>query len=227
MLRVYVVNCKELQSEDIFNERIGNIPFVRIEKCLKHKTMEGKSQSLGASLALSEALKELGFSKAEIRNADILVSEHGKPYINNVFFNLSHTVDMAVCAVSDCEIGVDVEKIRDFNLNIVKRFFCESEYRYLMSIKDNKEKMQNEFFRLWTLKESYIKANAKGLFIGLDSFEFDTGSGELRSRLIKSPDNTEWFFNEIKDFALHKIAICTEKNIKTDSIITVDCSCLD
>ena len=40
-------------------------------------------------------------------------TKNGKPYTDeNIYFSLSHTDGLTVCAVSDGEIGIDAEKIR-------------------------------------------------------------------------------------------------------------------
>ena len=66
----------------------------------------------------------------------------------------------------DEPVGVDIEKIRDVNLKIKDRFFCTAEKE---NIKTNED-----FFRIWTAKESYIKYLGTGLHTPLNSF--DTGS---------------------------------------------------
>ena len=60
----------------------------------------------------------------------LLKTENGKPYIKDhpdIHFNISHTNGAIAVAFSDSPIGVDVEKIRDFNLKITERFFTPYE----------------------------------------------------------------------------------------------------
>ena len=49
--------------------------------------------------------------RAGFREAAFTYGEHGKPYLNGFCFNLSHSGTLAVLAVADGEVGVDVEKI--------------------------------------------------------------------------------------------------------------------
>lgn len=99
---------------------------------------------------------------------------NGKPYIDHsrsVQFNLSHSNDVALMAfAADCEIGVDIEKIRPMNdvLAIASRFFCPEETAELMSMPAGEQ--QAAFFRCWTRKEAYLKAAGDGMRTDLDSF---------------------------------------------------------
>lgn len=91
----------------------------------------------------------------------------GKPYLKHfpgVQFNLSHSGPYGVCALSDTPVGVDVELIRPLVRDVAKRFFTETEQAWLS------RRPPEEFFRLWTRKESFTKALGKGLTLPLDSF---------------------------------------------------------
>lgn len=57
--------------------------------------------------------------------------------------------------------------------SIAARFFTDREYRVLLS--KSGDALCRTFYTLWTLKESYIKAEGRGLSIPLDSFEFELG----------------------------------------------------
>jgi 4'-phosphopantetheinyl transferase len=95
----------------------------------------------------------------------------GKPSIDGVDFNMSHSGGLAVFAFTrGCELGVDVEKMRplDDMQNIANRFFCREEAMELMSLPP--EQREHAFFLCWTRKEAYIKAVGDGLSVPLDSF---------------------------------------------------------
>ncbi|MBB6019620.1 4'-phosphopantetheinyl transferase [Paenibacillus sp. JGP012] len=106
--------------------------------------------------------KELSFS----RNA------YGKPCLMQdpkVQFNVSHSGDwVALISGGTDELGVDVEKISPIDLQIAERFFSPQENTYLAAMPADQQ--LNTFYRLWTLKESYIKAIGMGLSMPLNSF---------------------------------------------------------
>lgn len=96
------------------------------------------------------------------------VTENGKPYAKglDVNFNISHSGDMVVCAVSDKEIGIDIEKTREINPRISEKFACEKEIEYINSHK-------NGLFEIWTLKEAYFKCIGTGLGADIKNVSFD------------------------------------------------------
>lgn len=109
--------------------------------------------------------------------------EKDKPEIVNstipLRFNLSHTKDMIVCAVTlNNDIGCDVENITRSNdvLKVAERYFSPFEIDALFSLPEAEQR--NRFFDYWTLKEAYIKAWGLGLAIPLKDFNFDIFSQE-------------------------------------------------
>ena len=91
-----------------------------------------------------------------------------------VDFNLSHTDGAAVAGVSfDGQIGVDLERLsRQANAEeLAKRFFAPEEQAFCLEPADNAER-RRRFFRCWTLKEAYLKAQGTGFAKPLDSFAF-------------------------------------------------------
>ena len=99
---------------------------------------------------------------------------HGKPMVEGISFNFSHTKEYALCGVTRdaaIAVGVDIEtKERSTNiLALAKRFFHPFEYSYLEQAP--KGKQQDIFVKFWTAKESFLKAQGIGLQGGLDQFQ--------------------------------------------------------
>lgn len=130
---------------------------------------------------------------------------HGRPGIANdiaqpVSFNLSHTKGLSVLAISSHPLtGVDVEHSKRQNSfeeqRLAHRFFSPSETASLLALPHPAHK--ERFYRLWTLKEAYIKACGKGLAIPLDHFYFDfLGSGGIRIAFSEELNDSpaEWQF---------------------------------
>lgn len=103
----------------------------------------------------------LGIKPGEL---EVLKTREGKPYLKNhenIFFNLSHSGGKVVCAIGETRLGVDIEKITYARHKVAKKCFCDKEIGILNSSKD----LNKEFFRLWTMKEAYLKAEGLGLSI--------------------------------------------------------------
>lgn len=124
-------------------------------------------QAGGGDKAVS--LMDIELSDAQIRalcSLKIETAEHGKPYLPDypgIHFNLSHSGNRVMCIVSDQEVGCDVEKIEERLISQVIRCFAESEQEIAKQSPEN-------FFRIWTLKESILKLSGMGLGIELRSF---------------------------------------------------------
>lgn len=97
---------------------------------------------------------------------------YGKPYFPEypwIHFSLSHTKGCVCCALSEERVGIDVERRRPQKyMEQILRRFSQTEQRLWEEMP--KEERERLFFRMWVLKESYVKADGRGLRIPLDSF---------------------------------------------------------
>jgi len=91
---------------------------------------------------------------------------------HRVEFNVSHTAEMAVIALT-CgrPVGIDVESERRDadHLALARRYFAPAEAAELEAIDENARPAA--FFRCWTRKEAFVKAHGGGVAGGLDHFE--------------------------------------------------------
>lgn len=112
----------------------------------------------------------------------------GKPWMPDhpgVFFNLSHSQDCALIAVTHTgEVGVDLEVLRPEPglLALAERVFTPSEQAELLSDGDAADRV-HRFFRGWTRKEACLKAAGWGLALDPQEFEVGTGGDPRRVRL--------------------------------------------
>ena len=67
---------------------------------------------------------------------------------------------------------------------LAQRFFAAAECEYLRGLPPSL--LREAFFRIWTLKEAYIKAEGKGLSIPLDSFHFQFSQQDPAEVTLKS-----------------------------------------
>lgn len=99
-------------------------------------------------------------------------NSYGKPYLKdnrNVFFNISHCKGLGAFIVDDNEAGIDVENIRQWNSRVARRVFSDMEIELL----EKSENKNETFFRLWTLKESFVKAIGVGISYPMKTCEFE------------------------------------------------------
>lgn len=142
---------------------------------------------------LGEALVRFALKKCwNLTSEDYRIDrgEKGKPFIvgvENVFFNISHSGDYVVCAVSDREIGIDIEKRAKTRMEVAGRFFHGEEVAQLKMLEEDKQ--DQLFFNYWSVKESFLKYIGTGLARPLNSFivSFSGGGVSLFERGNKLP----------------------------------------
>ena len=157
---------------------IGKYDFDRLLNCVSEQKKERirrfhRFEDAQRSLIGDVLTRYVLCNKLSIRNKDLVfgTNEYGKPLLlepNGIHFNISHSGSWIVCAVGNKTIGIDVEIIKPIDLEIAERFFTRDGY---ISLMDQPEEMKLKYFyMIWTLKESYIKAEGKGLSIPLNTF---------------------------------------------------------
>ncbi len=111
----------------------------------------------------------------------------GSKMEKQILFNLSHSNGMVACAITlEYEVGVDIEKVDGDLIEIAKRFFSPEEIQYIFNFQDNFK--NHTAYRLWTLKEAYIKAKGMGLSLDLKSFNILENNEMYFNTLVPSPD---------------------------------------
>lgn len=123
------------------------------------------------------------YAALEPRHVKFIVQPGGKPALGGdpngaVHFNVSHSGDLALCAVAEREVGVDVEQLRNHDdiERVAQHFFSKLEARTLgtLSAMDR----THFFFRTWVRKEAYLKASGEGLARDTTRFTVhDRGAG--------------------------------------------------
>jgi 4'-phosphopantetheinyl transferase len=140
---------------------------------------------------------------------ELIFGPKGKPALKNssrIRFNVSHSGHMAVFAFTvDCELGVDVEKLRKFDSTelIATRYFSNAEASELLSLKPSDRCLA--FFRCWTRKEAYVKAIGDGLAIPLDRFQVTLLPG-VPARFVQIAGNK----GSAKDWTLHDLTVAPD-----------------
>lgn len=166
MLELFYGNINDYRAE--YDEHYEKLSEYRKNKIDKYKQLEDKLRSLTAGVIFENACRELGFEHLINQVVD---GEYGKPYFQNneVYFSISHSGDMVIVGFADTELGVDIQKIKPMKQDIAKRFYTVKEQEYLSSIVGDDERLKY-FYRIWALKESYVKCNGKGVSLGLETF---------------------------------------------------------
>jgi len=169
MLDTYILKIEKNINRDEFTRLLRYVSEEKRERINRFYRFDDAQRTLlGDVLARYAICKRLGISN---RDLHFSANRYGKPILlepNGIHFNISHSGNWVVCAVDDAAVGTDVELIKPIDFKIAENFFAEEEYISLIS--QPEEMRMKYFYKIWTLKESYIKMEGKGLSIPLDSF---------------------------------------------------------
>ena len=115
---------------------------------------------------------------------------HGKPYLTDdptLFYSLSHSGDLAALALSDENVGLDLQRARPLRgMELADRFFTAEDSALLGQCEDEAARAAL-FFRMWTVKEAYIKYTGRGMAETLRSFDIDWQARAIVSRTGSAP----------------------------------------
>ena len=207
--KVLVASIDKLENQDLYDYYYEKMPVYRREKIDRYKFDNDKRLSLGAGILLMRAVEAEGFNFDDLK---IALTEFGKPEITNlknIRFSLSHSKSRVMCAISENEIGCDVELKKNADFSIVQRFFANSEIDYLKQ-ECTKPEFLDDFFRIWTLKESYVKAKGMGFYIPFDSFAIDISSEKPYLDDIMLRDSCQFHeFDIEEEYKYSCCSICT------------------
>lgn len=167
-----------------------------------------------------------GYTLIPARDVHFVYSEYGKPSLAaaalDIRFSVSHSGDLASLAVArGREVGADIEAIREgIELEkLAERFFSPRECQSLLA-RAPEERLLT-FFRYWTCKEAFLKAQGVGLSRGLATFDVDLDAG--RARLVSTrPDPREadrWALQEFEPAREYAGAVAVEGSITAMSVL--------
>lgn len=90
-------------------------------------------------------------------------TEGGKPYFPDrpdLHFSVSHSGDLALCALDDSPVGADIELVRPRSPGLPRYALSEREYEWY----ESRGSRWEDLYTLWTLKEAKVKCTGEGIF---------------------------------------------------------------
>ena len=95
---------------------------------------EGRKCDRSREHILGRRLLERGLLQEYGRTWEVIAPENGKPFLKDspgVFFSISHTEGMAVCAVCSHPVGIDIQVRKPCSKGLVRRICSPEEYRWI------------------------------------------------------------------------------------------------
>src|SRR5262245_12146118 len=178
------------------------------ERAVRFRFERHRRRYLVAHIALHEILgRYLGIDPGRL---SFDLGANGKPSLtralaNGIEFNLSHSDEMALIAVSHGrELGVDIEQVREkFEFQeVAERFFTAQEVAALRALPTALQRQA--FYQCWTSKEAFLKAKGTGLSGALDEVNISLSSG---GRATIAACVFSWTLCEVKPIADYEAAL--------------------
>lgn len=144
-----------------------------------------------AQIVLKNMLKHF-----DLKLPEIYLSDNDKPFFKDskIFFNYSHSKNYIACAISQHEVGIDIEET---NISISDAIAK----KYLDNEKDNSKRIE-----IWVKKESYSKLKGLGLQIGFQNVKLD----ELKEQnfFIKEKEYMCSIYCDTKNIEFKELNLC-------------------
>lgn len=216
-VKIYIADVTMLQDEELYTKMYTRLDSARRSKADRFLFAKDKRLSVGAGILLLYALQQ-----EKVENASFVVGPNGKPYLDgedNLFFNLSHSGNMVMCALSEQEIGCDVEQMAAFEHELAEYVMTEQEQSLIYG-SDGENARQQMFYRLWTLKESYMKATGMGIPLEPKSFGIEFNGDGIHA--APPADQRSFHFKEYVRNDGYCYSCCSLTKNFPDSMIEVD-----
>lgn len=215
---------RQFEDESVFSQALELVSPYRRQKIALLRHENDRNRSLAASLALDAALKNYGL---EERVMEYDIGQQGKPtlrYYPEIHFSLSHSGDYAICSIGEEEIGNDIEWVREGKERVAERFFAEKELSWMLSAESSEEK-EERMFRIWTIKESFLKVTGLGMSLPLKDFAVIMENDKASLRQQVNEKNYH-----IKEYAMpgifhekigYKISVCAESSTFAPEMVSL------
>ena len=146
----------------------------------RYRKWQDRQSVLFGRILLRNCLTEYGYPLEYLEM--VRTDGWGRLYLDGrVDFNISHSGGCVVCAASrNAKVGIDIEEIREIELDDFMENFSSEEWRFIV---ESEESTRN-FFDFWTIKESVLKADGRGVSRSMRGVEIDGNKATL--------DGKEW-----------------------------------
>jgi 4'-phosphopantetheinyl transferase len=138
----------------------------RREQALRYQHTFGQFCCLKSYIMLCDLLAEWGRVHQLPINEQptFLYNNYGAPYIEGgPYFSISHCKTGIAVAISENPIGIDIEVIRTFKPELMRKTMNLTEQQHIISSTNP----DLEFIRLWTQKEALLKLQGTGIISDL------------------------------------------------------------
>ena len=203
-MKLYAVFNKAFLKNENFQRLLRLVSQRKKERIFRYRSPEDAQRTLLGDMLIRFAVSaETGTAMDRI---DISEEDGGKPFLcfpSGLYFNLSHSGRWIVCVTDRSPVGVDIEKENGITSEAMRESLSSREW---MTLAGEEECVRRHcFYRLWTQKECYAKAQGKGLRLSFQSLEMRETTGGFISPVLDGRPVLDFYlksFEHIKGYAL-------------------------
>lgn len=148
------------------------LSYDEIEKSRRFRNQEDAKLFLAGKIFTKKLLAF--YNAVSTEEIKLIKEKNGKPvlpagiYMPVRHFNISHTRDMLALAFSKTPVGIDIERFKEIDYHaIIKDIYTDAEKANLNNATDP----VLQFYKIWTRKESYLKATGSGITNNLQQID--------------------------------------------------------
>lgn len=179
---IYMIDNLQSFTDEYLSDIYINMPPERQEKVDRYKDILDKKLCILSYSLLCNGLKnEYGI----IESVKFVYNKFGKPFLRDypdIFFNFSHCRHGVICGISSTPIGVDIQEIGKFNVNVAQIVCSNTEYETIL----NSNSKEIAFCKLWTAKESVVKRLGTGICTDLKAVLTDNVKHTIKEGYVVS-----------------------------------------
>lgn len=181
-------------SNKTWNSYSHILPEAIQEKMSRYKRWQDRQAGLFGKLLLLECLNKHGYPSNCLNN--ILFDQYGRPYLDdNIDFNISHSGEYVTCSITDIgKVGIDIERIKPIDLSDFEQYMTSKQWENI----NEAANVSKIFYDYWTIKESVLKADGRGLSIPISEINTAGNKAILHESI--------WFLRQIdinSDYSCH------------------------
>lgn len=238
MIYTCYIDVTQFENETLFREKLNLLSPCRQRKIAQLKQEKDRHRSLGAGLALDHALGIYGNGLRERDMEYVFGEWGKPSLRNypEIHFSLSHSGAYAMCSIGGSPVGNDIEWIRPGRLKVAERFFTAQELAFLYRGQDKgrqsirtdssvrqpqsdhdeddgelwyeAEETTQRLFRIWTMKESFLKVTGRGMSLPLNDFSVVVEEEKQAVCVKQCFDDVTYQMKEYGDIAGYRAAVC-------------------
>lgn len=192
-------------DENLCDEGLRFLPESRRNTVSRRKQPQARAESLfGELIVRREICRRFG---REAALSEFRIGEYGKPYLSgdeSFGFSISHSSGTVLAAVSDGNVGADIERCDRRSDRLMTKCCTPDEREYLEKSSDK----GREFMRLWTRKEALSKLDGRGIAMGFGTVSV------LNDERIFTAERDGFFLSAAAEAVPEcEIIVCTSEEI--------------